>query len=61
MRLIRKRKKDRIIEEEMKNLSMKRVCLEVLKEDNREWTKKKKQAGAELGHNRIPSCQLGQC
>jgi len=41
MRLIRKRKKDRIIEEEMKNLSMKRVCLEVLKEDNREWKKSK--------------------
>merc|ERR1711915_880533 len=37
MRQIRKRKKDKRIEDEMKNPSIERVCIEILNDDNRQW------------------------
>ena len=37
MRAIKKRKKEKNIEEEMRNPTLRRVCLEILNEDNREW------------------------
>ena len=42
MKQIKKRKKDKLIEREMKNPDLKRVCLEVLNQDNTEWIRKKR-------------------
>ena len=42
IKMIRKRKKDRLIQEEMSNPSLRRVCLEILNEDNRAWEVKKR-------------------
>ena len=42
-----KRKKDERIEEEMSNPSLRRVCLEILNEDNRAWNAKKRRIEVE--------------
>ena len=42
LRKLKKRKKDKKIEEEMNNPSLRRVCLEILNEDDRAWKAKKR-------------------
>ena len=57
MRIIKKRKKDKQIMEEMSNPSLKRVCIEILNQENREWTKKKRKIDKE---NRILEEERGE-
>ena len=45
---MRKRKKDRRIEEDMGNPSMKQVCLEILNRDTREWDVKRRRINEKL-------------
>ena len=47
LRKLKKRKKDERIEEEMSNPSLRRVCLEILNEDNRAWNAKKRRIEVE--------------
>ena len=48
MRQIRKRKKVKRIEDEMKNPSIERVCIEILNEDNRQWMIKRRKLNEKI-------------